>query len=191
MKKLIVVAVILMAGPASAQTAPYRGYVAVQDILGERLLKRGPLSLSKYLEPMSPNDVVGLLTLLGTYAGSSEIKFINGQPNALNMLLWYLLLSGVSQDVANGCVRSESLDWSPAFARALNAICAWPAPEARDPAVMNAFWHALVSYDAPETELSAWRDFFLNSSFTNRPAAEAIPAMVLAALYNPNFLLKR
>ena len=49
----------------------------------------------------------------------------------------------------------------------------------------------LMGYNAPEDEYLAWRDFFLKSSYRDRPAAETLDAMTLAITMNPFFLLHR
>ena len=47
-----------------------------------------------------------------------------------------------------------------------------------------------MSFDAPPEEFAAWKDYFLNEAeYANAPASTALPAMTLAALFNPYFLL--
>jgi hypothetical protein len=47
-----------------------------------------------------------------------------------------------------------------------------------------------MGHNAPETEYTAWRDFF-RRRYENKPAAETITAMTLAITKNPFFLLHK
>ena len=47
-----------------------------------------------------------------------------------------------------------------------------------------------MGFSAPREEYLAWRDFFLNSSYRDKPAREAVPAMALSIMLNPHFLLR-
>ena len=94
-------------------------------------------------------------------------------------------------EIAANCISSTGLALNTSFAEALNAICRWPDPAAQSPEAMQAFWIALMGYDAPEEEFLAWRQFFIASSFAKQPASVAVPEMAFALMYNPNFLLSR
>ena len=189
---LVLVAVLALPALAAAQAAEFKGAVQIGRELGERLLKRPRFDMNRYFVWMEGEDSGSLLMLLGvTVPAGSGTQFINGKPNAINMLLWNHLFFGISRDIGNSCFADTGMEWNPGFRKALDGICQWPAPVAQDPKVMEEFWLALMSYDAPKDEFEAWRDFFLNSSFKNRPAQETVPAMVVAALYNPHFLLRK
>jgi hypothetical protein len=48
-----------------------------------------------------------------------------------------------------------------------------------------------MQFDAPDTEFQAWKQYFLSDPDLSQAAApKAVSAMILAALYNPYFLLK-
>jgi hypothetical protein len=78
----------------------------------------------------------------------------------------------------------------PNFRAALLPLCAWPAASAKTDDALYNYWSALMSFDAPPEEFAAWREYFLNEAeYANAPASAALPAMTLAALFNPYFLL--
>ena len=193
MRKLAIFFLTAASVSAWAQSAQLKGYEAVERILGERLLVSGDFDFTRYFSGMEARDIGALLLLLGgTPVNSGLSQFENGEPNAVNMLMWDLVANGVSQDLGSSCVSSpQGLALNPTFAKALSDLCAWPATDAQTATVMENFWLALMSYDAPEDEYSAWRDFFTQSSFSHRPASEAVPAMVTAILLNPYFQLHR
>jgi hypothetical protein len=143
-----------------------------------------PLELDWYL------PAHGLDYLLGTWSTfGSEHGFQNGTPNALSMVIWHVTLSGFARSMGASC-QGLQMPLHPRFVAELRKLCAWPAAEAKADSVMMAFWLSLMGYDAPRTEYIAWRNFFLTSSYKDRPASEAVSAMTLAILMNPHFLLQ-
>jgi len=79
----------------------------------------------------------------------------------------------------------------PTFHAALMPLCKWPADSAKSDTALYNYYTALLSFDAPPEEFAAWKDYFLNNAqYANAPASTALPAMTLAALFNPYFLLR-
>ncbi|MBI3556741.1 MAG: hypothetical protein HY074_10800 [Deltaproteobacteria bacterium] len=107
----------------------FRGYTEVNRILKERVARANGFQLGKYLgESSAEPGSNGLLSLLGTYLGSdTDAAYRNGQPNSLNMLLWYLALSGL----ATAAVVMKHSPWDR-FVR--------PAPRLRPPSALGAMW---------------------------------------------------
>jgi hypothetical protein len=183
----------------------FRGYTAINQIIQERVAQDNGFELGQYLDKVSVIPSSGdLLSLLGTYDGSdTSSTFRNGDPNSINMLLWYIALDEFAADIASNCnsvtqnVPSGASGVSPLvlnddFLAALKPLCAWPDPSAKIDAVLYAFWSALLQYDAPPEEFQAWENFFLNEpAYQNASAASVISDMGLAALYNPYFLLEQ
>ena len=110
-------------------------------------------------------------------------------PNALNMTIWHVALSGFAKAVGQSCT-TPRLAFHPRFIATLHKLCAWPAAEARDESVLLEFWTSVMGYNASEDEYVAWRDFFLRE-YASQPAAEAIAAMTFAITMNPSFLLHK
>lgn len=186
----ILLLLLWMPAAALANVGEYRGYVAAQNLLAERLLLEGQPDRPFSFYPYTDNQG-GLLNLLGFYQSTGENSFRNGQPNAINTLVWQLVLQGFANDLADHCRGQSSLLLQPVFQSTLATVCRWPAPEAQEESTMRMLWLSVMGYDAPEEEFLAWRDFFLRSSYAAKPAAEAVPALLFSILYNPHFLLRK
>lgn len=174
---------------AQNQGTRLRGHTEMAATLQNRIMTTGEtFSFYPYLSGLDGNTAKSLLDLTGTRPqGGGDI--INGNPNALNMLVLKLVLYKFSKAIASGCNHTVA-KWNSSFRHALYNICEWPKDSAKDPKVMEAFWLSLMGYDAPHEELEAWRNFFLSSSYKNRSAKETVAAMSFAILYNPHFLIK-
>lgn len=171
--------------PARANVGEYRGYIAAQNLIGERLMA-APFTFNRYF-----GTQYGLLNLMGFYDANGENSFRNGKPNAINTLVWQMALQAFSADLAGQCEGRSKLILQPVFQSTLTTICQWPAPQAQDEAAMRMLWLSVMAYDAPEEEFLAWREFFLHSNYASRPASEAVPALIFSILYNPHFLLRK
>jgi hypothetical protein len=183
---LLAVSMLLGAAPASAQSAQFKGEPALTRELAGRLTS-GKLAFE--LDWFVPAP--GLDELLGTWSSfGSEHSFQNGKPNALNMVIWHATLSNLAQSLGHWC-NGPWIMFDERFATSLSRLCAWPGPMAKDESVLETFWTTLMGYAAPREEYIAWRDFFLTSSYRDKPARETIPAMALAILLNPHLLLNR
>lgn len=176
----------LVVGNADAQMSQFKGMTTTSQSLSARIgQSETPLELDWYL------PAHGLDYLLGTWSTfGSEHSFQNGTPNALSMVIWHVTLSGFARSMGASC-QAPQMPLHPRFVAELKKLCAWPAPEAKADAVMTAFWLGMMGYEAPRAEYLAWRQFFLTSSYKDRPASEAVSAMTLAILMNPYFLLQR
>ena len=183
---------------ASDVMAEFKGPAAIDAVLRERLYTdAAQFSLAKFLGEKG-DYYKGLTGLLGSYGGGGlDNTYQNGLPNVVNMILWHVALTGLSDQIGANCYSADALAYHSAdaltynetFAAALKVICNWPAPTAKtDDALMN-FWLVLMSFDAPMSEFAAWKDFFLTSAYKDAKAQEAVAAMVLAMLNNPYFLL--
>lgn len=185
--KIFLLALFFVSSAAQgANVGEYRGHVEIQNRISERILLNNPFFLGTYADGQT-----GLLSLLGEHSSNGENSFRNGRPNSINMLIWQLVLNGFVMDVQAGCAGNSKLLFSPSFQQVLRTMCEWPSSSAQSESSMRLLWLSLMSYDAPEEEFLAWRAFFLHSSFAGRPSSEALPALLLAIVYNPHFLLRK
>jgi hypothetical protein len=183
---LIFGALTLLPLPGHAQNSRFKGWDAVARELSIRLAPPGEsLDLDQFIPADNLEDLVGTW-----YRFGDEHAFQNGTPNAVNMVIWRVILSGFAAGVAETCFEPY-LDFNARFTQTVKTLCAWPAPEAKTEAVLMDFWTGVMGYDAPEAEYVAWRDFFLTSSYRDRKAYDTIEAMTLAITMNPFFLLHR
>lgn len=186
--RLVVLAALAVAGamPAAAQNSQFKGLSSVSRELTTRL---APRDMSVELDWFLPAP--GLETLLGSWSSfGSEHAFRNGTPNALSMVIWQATLTNFAQGLGKWC-EAPTLTFNNQFAWTMGRMCTWPQAEAKDESVMLPFWVSLMGYSAPREEYETWREFFLTSSYADRPARETISAMALAITLNPHFLLHR
>lgn len=192
MKWIFGVALMFLAGTAEAGT--YRGLVAVEKVLAERLLD-GDLAFSftpYFAKNASERAAAGnLFFLMGQYASRGGNEFRNGTPNSISMLLWQMALRFTADETKHYCAGDRSLPFHPYFRATLDGVCRWPAREAKSEETLRGFWLAVMGADAPEEEYLAWREFALSSSVAEKPALEAVPELFFAIVYNPYFLLRQ
>jgi hypothetical protein len=172
--------------------AQYRGYVAInQKVQDTFFMKNTGSSLGSYVDPnpdfgrLSP-----LLQLLGTYEGGSYgSEFKNGEPNSLNVLLWYLIFQGFSQDIGAYCVGSGTAMLQPEMANLIDSLCAWP--EVTDvEVVLTDYWVRVMGFEAPLEEMARWQEFLMSEEAQKWSPSEAVGKMTFAIVFNPYFLLR-
>jgi len=186
----IVAAITLVLSTASttqsdAQNAQFKGWAAISRELSTRLAAPGaPFDLHKFVPADDLDELLGTWNRFG-----DEHTLQNGSPNSVSMVIWRVALSGFAKSVAGSCGQPR-LTFHDRFLTTLRKLCRWPAAEAKSDAVLQEFWFSVMGYNAPQSEYTAWREFFL-ASYASRPAAETIDAMTLAITMNPYFLLHR
>lgn len=185
MRHLLLLLILLTNSAGFAQTAQFKGYRNTELEIEARVHPVGvPFVLARHVPDAA------LLRLLGTWeSAGTESVYINGLPNSVNMLLWYLGFSDFSEVLAGNCA-ARTYSMNDSFAAALARICQWPGADAKSEDAMLDYWIALMGYDAPEEEYEAWRDFFRASSYGTQPADKTVKAMSLAIFLNPYFLLQ-
>ena len=178
------------AADTATSNAQFLGYDVINRNLQERVFAAGSgLNFGKYIG----SEALGII--LGQYVGDgNELNFVNGNPNATNMTLWHVGMMALAKDVSllpsgGGTLKEAML--RPAFLEALKAVSAWPDESARDEKTLLKFWLAVMSYDAPESEFIAWRDFFKSSELSGADRAAAVEGMMSTILLNPYFLLRK
>ncbi len=183
---LLALAITAAVAHAGDHAPQFKGMAAISQELSARIAPREePFELDRFM----PAD--GLDELAGTWTNfGAEHRFTNGTPNPVNTVIIHASLSGFANAMGKSCTE-EVLELNDRFADTLEEMCTWPAAEAKTDAAMTAFWLALMGYEAPREEYAAWRDFFLTSSYRDRPAAEAVAAMTLAITMNPYFLISK
>lgn len=195
--------------PVSAHALEYgassgfKGFPVIKRVLSERWLGDAmTLDLAIYLgEGGGYYSSSGLTSLLGSYEGSGgslNSTFSNGEPNVVALVLWHVIFSELAVDLASTCTsngkhytRAASVPVRDSLTAALKPICNWPAASARSDETLLGLWLELMSFDAPEEEYEAWRDFFKGPAYAGATYTQVVSAMVLAAYSNPHFLLRK
>jgi len=179
--------------PSRADGVPLRGYVAVNQVLAARLFKPGSaFYLGHYLdEDTGESQGDDLLALMGTYDTNSQ--FINGTPNGINTLLWYLAFTGLSDDLGAVCdPPGQQPDvlalLDPEVEKMLEGLCAWKDPTVRTADKLQALWIQFLGFDAPYEEFEAFRDFMLGLG--PESGHQTVSDATFVMLMNPYFLLR-
>lgn len=184
--RILLAIVTLISLPAFAQHSEFKGWAAIKRELTARLApQRAELELDDFI------PAEGLEALMGTWVNyGAEHSFRNGTPNPVNMLLWHVTLSGFSKSMGQSCAR-DRFGFHPQFKQVLSRVCEWPKADAQSDAAMVDFFLSVMGYNAPESEYVLWRDFFRQSGYKSKPAAEVVEAMTLAITMNPYFQLTK
>jgi hypothetical protein len=177
--------------------AEFRGYVAINRLIRERFLQDGAsFELSSYLGEEYVDPSLGVFTgtnlidLLGGYQGSGHnSRFNNGEPNSLNMLLWYLILKEFSKKIGSVCIQSDALPLNAAFVQAAQALCSWP-PGKESQKLLSRYWIVAMGFEAPLEEMVPWVELALSEDARVWRNDEALEKLTFAILFNPYFLLR-
>jgi len=173
--------------------ANFRGYAAVQDDLYAKFIAAdSPFELYDYLGKNGEE----LSKLVGRPDGFGvTLDVRNAKPNAMNVIVWRMMLRGFANDLAAGCPGSHL---TPAMQPkiALNAqangvvmaLCAWPTV---DDKALGAAWDLTIGYLAPAKSRDAWIKYAHSADLQSRSADDALPQLWLGALLHPAFLLEQ
>lgn len=176
-----------LARAASPGSSEFRGYVAVNRLLRERLFLPGStFELGQFINQEYDPQAGNLLDLLGTYkTGFGVAGFRNGKPNALNMLLWHTLFAALARDIAGVCAGEPNV-FNPSFVARVRPLCAGPL--ASDD--LFVFWTALLGVDAPLEEYALWEAFAMSAPMREFQGADYVESLAVSVLNNPYFLLR-
>ena len=174
--------------------------------------------LGSYVGDFSAN---GLLSLLGGYSatlGTSSLK--NATPNSVNMMLWRIAMIGSAKFLGGlACKPNVETLLNPHFFAASHALCSaaiasgmagnasgadagsgsgadaglgsTTISQAERETLLKNFWLAVMRYDAPQTEMTAWIDEMgkAGSPLDTMPADQLLPYLMQTILMNPYFLV--
>jgi hypothetical protein len=168
-----------------------RGEAELSSLIGHRLLAHpAKFRLRNYLK-----DDDGLASLLGQYSSKTPpFRFLNGAPNAMNMMLYRAVFTQVAKEIALNCdppKKDKRLALQTEFSEQMKIVCKWPAPSARTTDVLRSFWTAIQGPGSDAKEFTAFQNFFQSPEFSSAPARSTVEAMLLAAFLNPHFLLEK
>jgi len=179
----------------------YRGYEIINQVIKDRMIHKGAeFELSDYLQKKPHgNDLESFIestsgnlqVLLGRNTGNGlKSGYQNAQPNSINMLLWYLVVNGLADDVASNC-EGETDRFNRDVTESMTKICAWPDPISKDDETLRGIWNLAMQYDAPEDEYLKWKEYILGADVAaSKDRREAVLTLFVSAFYNPYFLLQ-
>ena len=171
----------------------YKGITVVDSTIKQRIVVRsGYFDLLPFLDSFS---LEGLPALLGAYDGRpGNSTFQNAAPNAVNTMLWEIVMEGAATAIAEeGC--SSRLGWLEShFRQVVKTICDWPAATADHSETLREFWLALMRYDAPQAEMEAWvaqMSILPVGSETTLTGVPLVKDLTQSILMNPYFLFEQ
>src|ERR1700733_4020058 len=92
-------AVLAAAGGSHRQSSQFKGWATISRELSVRIAPAGkPLDLDQFLPAEGMDDLLGTWSTYG-----AEHTFRNGVPNALNLAIWHVTLSGFAEAMGQSC----------------------------------------------------------------------------------------
>ena len=176
-------------------------YEDVLNTLKSRIfITEAEINLAKYVEKQyAPDDVLSvykpsLLDLLPAYSGDGlGFGLKNATPNAVNMLLWHIILDGIARDLSRVCVSASPKPpifgaeyFQESLLNLINHFCD-ESPLRRDQ--LSSLWQQIVSYDADDSERQRWLNFATGPEL-NMERRKVVYEILFSALYNPYLLLR-
>ena len=175
---------LLFAGPQSGQ---YRGYVAVQDEIRRNFFRSGSdFSLANLIGQRNPDG--SLMLLIGAYESNGG-RYINGNPNALSMVVWNMLAQSMSLALSQECGGGGR------FSAKLNArakeriydVCQWADGKELSEEQAIEVWRLVVGFSAPKHEFENWKTYL--GSLQKMDRAESTKNLWMSLLLHPYFLM--
>lgn len=179
----------------------FKGVAAIEAYLGSRLSTNPTFQLRPFMRGANDGGFFndnGMRELLGVFSQvNGQTVFRNGTPNGLNLALWQAIFYRLSAQLSERCDPAAELNTpggalKQSFVDTMRKVCAWPAAEARTDETLQAFWMAVMAFQAPKAEFLAWKDWFTTQeAFQAKPGPEVVQAMMYAMFMNPYFLLSQ
>ncbi len=168
----------------------FKDWRIVEQSMRARLVQ--PNSSFRLLTFLGDYNPDGLASLLGGFAGNSgETRQQNAIPNAVNSMLWQVIMNGASASLAQAACRTTGTELSAGFRPIATQICNWRTREDRNPAALEELWLAIVRYDLPEAEFQAFLSLVLqpDSPLATLHGEELLRELLLSVFSHPHFLL--
>ena len=170
---------------AHVRTGQFKGHIKLSQQMNQRIFSgKKAFNLSYYLNSAPLNQ------LLGDYQEVAGFnKFVGGDANGINALLYRVGLDMFCQDVQKICEGTQqanplgaavSFEFNQSFIQASKALCEKP----QNQVVLTQFYQAVMGLEYPQKDLMAYIDFWHKS-----PAK--VHELCLGVVLNPLFLLER
>lgn len=192
---------------AGRRVGSFKDLAAVETTVKSRIVPDSFFSLARFLDH---NGEDGLRPLLGGYdgrLGSSSLQ--NASPNAVNTMLWQIVMEGaatyVASNVCEDTPRQSTLtvtaeDGTPDssglerhFQQVAKAICDWPAGGEDHGKTLREFWLDMMRYDAPQAEMEDWVSQVTSADgpISQLKGEALVKDLVQSILMHPFFLLEQ
>jgi hypothetical protein len=172
--------------------AKYRGYAAIQSDLYAKFAAPGSaFELYRYLGSTG-DELSKLVGRPDGFGVNYDVR--NAQPNAMNVLVWRMMLRPFASDLAATCpgtslaqLAQPPLVLNAQAAPIVRALCAWP--NVGDDA-LGAAWDLVIDI-APPASRDAFVRYARGADLASRPGDAALPDVWLGALLHPAYLLEQ
>ena len=195
-KATIIITLSFFCQFSSAQEmSQYKGHNIIDKKVFNNILKRSDrhTNLNSLLGGQGYFYGGSLLDLIGFYdPGLNNGEISNGAPNAVSLLIHYLIFSQISTLMSNDCTISEEpnleIHYQAKFLEVLQEICFTPKDQEVDDSVYLSFWIAIHGFETPKREYDEWKSFIKGQEYENHK--DQVRDMSLTALMNPFFFLQ-
>lgn len=190
MKSLMIVLLpinLLFAGPQAGQ---YRGYVEIESTIKRNFFRaNATFFLANLIGQQNPDG--SLMTLLGTYEPNGG-RYVNGNPNALSMLVWNMVAQSMATGLSQECVGSGKFRslFNENANEQVKRVCQWAKGKSFSEEESQQVWRLVVGYVAPKSEFESWRVFV--SALEKRQSdshSERAKNLWMSLLLHPYFLM--
>ncbi len=192
MYKLLFLLIVPFSLQAQQLPAKYKGYVELNHQLFERVMHANEFypELGAYIgETLSPYGG-SILQLLGYYPdGLNDGEISNGDPNAVNVLVYNILFNKFSEHASNCDLVNDPFNrtiYQSRFIELIEKMCQQDN-EFTDEQYFE-LWFLFMGYFAPESEYLFWKDLLQSSNFNSQQ--QRIYNALMTILMHPYFLIQ-
>lgn len=187
-----------------------KGYQGLTQVFRSRIVTpESAFDLGWFVDGSLSTSPDGFRSLLGSYQGApGQAVYRNGAPNAINMMLWDLILSRAASDLGSACSQTEvvlpfiglhrtgsfglTVKLKDSLVPRLTAACAWSDDAEGRRVILQKLWYGLMGFEAPASELDAFIAYFggVDSPVATMTSSERVRVLIRAIFLNPHFLLE-
>jgi hypothetical protein len=175
-----------------------RGYSEINHYVKSEIVASEDFDIALYLGPKPQGflkviDTGALHRMLGSERSDGMRTTVEGaQPNAMNMLLWNIVVSGFSSDIDNWCSGRES-EMYQKFVLHENfkaTILSFCDRNTQSPDNLQELYNQVISIQKTADHERAWIRFH-NSYFDAEENKQRVHSLMYSLMYSPEFLVRR
>lgn len=172
-----------------------RGYSEINNYLKSNIISNTEFDIALYLEKEARGfEKVLTATRLANNLGSSKSDGMRttesgSEPNAMNMLLWNIVVESLSSDLSKNCRGEETIQKLEFYAEFRNNFDYLCDNEMSEP-TFEPLYEIMLGHYGTDSHLSSWRDF-QTSYYHDEENKSPIQNVFYTLLYSPEFLVRR
>ena len=199
---LLVFTAFSFTASANDDSFSFKGYQLIDQQAFERIYNRTDTFTELGLvigerSGFGPFGGPSLLDLLGIYPnGNNDGEMVNGDPNSMNTMLYFLLFDKMASSIVFHCSILEdpvaTLNYNPNFMSSMYYFCRTKLEDAPpgDPNFLyyiENLWMQLMGFEAPEEEYLAWKEYLTTTTFES--AEDRYYQALISIFMNPYFFI--